>query len=312
MFWVIFTIQLLGRVSDIIWRNRHNRPCFRLYIYSGRLAFHVRVCLLQFLLRLLCNGTWDIISPLGLFNNTIPFTVSLPLHFPFLHCLPLLFSFPFPFSRPILCSVLFSRPFLTALHVLPTHTVVIVINIASTTVSSARCSGIRPVLVIFMVVNYLIPIQWSNSDNVTWLVLPPACQLNLCPEIISTTPRESLGDVFNVPLAGSLWIGVIYLIPEGMRVIPPSIVHLVVAFVKYLPKIWVEGCPALPKWRTPAPTVQPHQLELWKVASPDWIKKNYIIKNNPCPLILDATNIVYPHESVEVIWDEYLYKVPIE
>jgi hypothetical protein len=48
------------------------------------------------------------------------------------------------------------------------------------------------------------------------------------------------------------------------------------------------------------------------VASLNWIKKDYIIKEVPGSLILDAANIVYPYESTDVLRDESLYTVPIQ
>jgi hypothetical protein len=42
------------------------------------------------------------------------------------------------------------------------------------------------------------------------------------------------------------------------------------------------------------------ELEWWMVASCDWIKKGYIMKEIPCPLILDAANNGYPSESRDV------------
>ena len=98
-----------------------------------------------FLLQLQSNGTRDIISPWCLFNNTFPFTVSLTL--------------PLPFPLPVLCSLSFSRPFLTTLRDLLTLAIVIVIAIARTAPSTARRSGIRPVLIIIILIDYLIPIQ---------------------------------------------------------------------------------------------------------------------------------------------------------
>jgi hypothetical protein len=102
----------------------------------------------------------DIISPWGLFNNTFPFTVSLPL--------------PVPFALPILCSLPVPGPFLTPLCVLLTLAIVIVIAIARTPPSTARCSGIHPVLIIIILIDYDIPIQWSNGQEVAWIVLPAA------------------------------------------------------------------------------------------------------------------------------------------
>jgi hypothetical protein len=58
--------------------------------------------------------------------------------------------------------------------------------------------------------------------------------------------------------------------------------------------------------------VRPHQLEWWKVASRDWIKKDYIMKEVLCPVILDVANIVYRYESTDVFRDESLYMVPIQ
>jgi len=165
-----------------------------------------------------------------LFNNTCPFTISLLL--PFLCCLPL------PFPHPILCTLPFPGFFLTALRVLLTLGVIIVIAIARTAPSAARPSGIRAVLIIIIIlIDDLIPIQWSNTQEVAWLVLPGAWWLNVCPEIIVTVPRETFASAFNLPRAASLWIGVIDLIPEGTGVVPSPIVHLVAGFVKHLPHI---------------------------------------------------------------------------
>jgi len=234
--------------------------------------------------------------------------LSLPLPLP--SPLPVLSRLPFPL--PILCSLPFLGPCLTALRVLLTLTVVIVIAIARTAPSTARRTGICPVVIIIILVDDLIPNQWSNGQEVAWFVLPAAWRLNLCPEIIATVPRGMLTGAFNLPRAGCLLIGAIDLIPEGTGVVPPPIVHLVAGFVKHLPHIWVEGSPPLPKRRTPAPAVRPHQLELWKVASRDWIKKDYIIEEVPCPPILDAANIVYLYESTDVFLDESLYTVAIQ
>jgi hypothetical protein len=76
--------------------------------------------------------------------------------------------------------------------------------------------------------------------------------------------------------------------------------------------VWAECCTPLPKRWTPAPEVGPHQLELWKVASRDWIKNEYIIKEVPGPLILHATKIVHPYVSTDVFRDESLYTVLIQ
>jgi hypothetical protein len=148
-----------------------------------------------------------------LFNNTFPFTLPLPL--------------PLPFPSP----------FLTALRVLLTLAIVIVIAIARAAPSTTRRSGIRPVLITIIVVNYLNAIQWSDGQDIAWLVLPAAWWLNLCPETIATIPRESLACAFNLPRDGCLRIGAIDLIPEGMGVVLPPIVHLVADLVKHLPHI---------------------------------------------------------------------------
>jgi hypothetical protein len=142
------------------------------------------------------NGTRDIISSWSLFYNTIPFTVSLRL--PFLRCLPL----PLPF--PILCTLPFPGSFLTALRVLLTLAVVIVIAIARMATYTARPSRICPVLIIIILVDYLIPIQSSNGQEVTWLVLPAAWWLNLSPEMIAPVPRETLTGALNLLRAGCL------------------------------------------------------------------------------------------------------------
>ena len=95
--------------------------------------------------------------PWGLFNNTYPFTVSLPLPLPLPFPLSVLSLLPFPL--PVLCSLPFPGPFPTALRVLLILAVVIVIAIARMAPPTARCSGILPVLIIIIVVEYLIPIQ---------------------------------------------------------------------------------------------------------------------------------------------------------
>jgi len=121
-----------------------------------------------------------------------------------------------------------------------------------------------------------------------------------------------LAVAFNLSWVSCLRIGEINLIPEATVVVPPPIIHLVTGFVKHLPHIWAEGCPPLLKRWTPALPVRPHQRKLWKVVSFNWIKNNYIIKEVPGPLIVDATYIVYPYESTNEFWDESLYQVPIQ
>jgi hypothetical protein len=199
----------------------------------------------------------DIISSWGVLNNTFPFTVSLPLPLPF--PLPVLSRRLFPLT--IDCSLPFPGHLLTALRVLLTLAVVIVIAIARTAPSTTRRTGICQVVIIIILVDDLIPIQLSNGQEVAWFVLPTAWWLNLCPEIIATVPRETLTGAFNLPRAGYLRIGVIDRIPGGMGIVPPAIVHLVAGFVKHLPHICAEDSPPLPKRRTPAPVLRPYQRE---------------------------------------------------
>jgi hypothetical protein len=149
------------------------------------------------LLQLQSNGTIDIISPWGSFNNSLPVTVSLPftVYLPFTISLLL----PLPFPLPVLCSHPCPGPFLTALGALLTLAVVIVIAIATTAPSTAGLSGSHPVVIITILVDYLIPIQWSKGQEVSWCVLPAAWRLNLCLEIIATVPRETLTGAFTLP-----------------------------------------------------------------------------------------------------------------
>jgi len=160
-----------------------------------------------------------------------------------------------------------------------TLAVVIAIAITRTAPSTAQHSGIRPVLIIIILVNYLIPIPWSNGQEVAWPVLPVPWWLNLSPEIIATIPRKMLTGAFNLPQDGCLQIGAIDSIPEGTGVAAPP--HLVSGFVKHLSHLWAKGCQPLPKRGTPAPVVGQHKLELWKVTSRDWIKKDYMINDLP-------------------------------
>jgi len=225
----------------------------------------------------------NIISPWGLFHTSFPFPVPVLVPIPFLCCLPLPLPHPLPvfscllFPLPICCSLSFPGRFLTALHGLLPLAVVIVIAIAMMASCTARQSGICPVLIIIIHMDYLIQIQWSNGQEGTWLGLLAASQLNLCPEIITNVPREMLARAFNLPRDSYLQIREIDSIFEDMRVVPPPIVHLVAGFVKHLPHIWAEGYWPLLKTQTHASSVWPHQLELWKVASHDWIKIHYII-----------------------------------
>jgi hypothetical protein len=175
------------------------------------------------ILQLQINGTRDIISPWGWFNNTFPFTIFLPL--------------PLPFPRAVLCSLPISGPFLTALRAILTLAVVIVMAIAGTAPSTKRRSGIRPVVIIITLVDCLIPILLFNGQEVTWFVLPAAWRLDLCPEIISTIRRETVAGAHTHSRAGCLWIGDIDLIPKCTGVVSSPIVHGIAGFVKYLPHI---------------------------------------------------------------------------
>jgi hypothetical protein len=163
----------------------------------------------------------------------LAFTASLPLPIPI--PLPILSLLPFPLR--ILSSLPFPGPYLTALRFLLTLAVNIVNAMGRTAPSTAQCRGISPVLIIIIVVDYHIPIQWSTTQEVIWIVLPAAWRLNLCLEIITTVRRGTLTGAFTVRQAGCLWIGAIFLIPEGMGVVLPVIVHLEVGFIKHLPDI---------------------------------------------------------------------------
>jgi len=74
----------------------------------------------------------------------------------------------------------------------------------------------------------------------------------------------------------------------------------------------VKRCPPLQERLTPAPEVRPHQLDVWKVASRDWVKYVYVINDVRGRLILGTANIVYPYESTDVFKDESMYTVPFE
>jgi hypothetical protein len=51
---------------------------------------------------------------------------------------------------------------------------------------------------------------------------------------------------------------------------------------------------------------------IMKVASRDWIKKDYMLNDIPCPLNGDAAKIVYQDESMDVFQNESLDTVPIQ
>jgi len=170
-----------------------------------------------------------------LFNDTFPFTVSLPLTHPGLRCLPLPLLFPVPLHLFIWCSLLFPGPSLIALCALLTLTTVIVITIARTALSISQCTRIPPVPIIIILVNYLIPTPWSNGQEVIWFVLLAAWWFNLCPEVITTLPTDTLSSAFNLPQDGCLQIGMIYLIPNRTGVLPPPIDYLVSSLLNIHP-----------------------------------------------------------------------------
>jgi hypothetical protein len=175
----------------------------------------------------------DIIDPWGSFNNTFPFTVSHPIHL--------------PFHLPVLCSLPCPGPILTAQCVLLTLSIVIGIPITGLAAFIARRCGIRPVLIIIILVDYLILIQSPNGQEVTWLALPAAGRPNLCREIIAAVLRIMIAGAFNPSRAGCLRRGAIHLIPQVTGVVPPQIAHWVAGILKHLPHICAEGCPPLPK-----------------------------------------------------------------
>ena len=133
------------------------------------------------------------------------FSVSLPL--PLTFPLPILSGLPFPLS--ILCSHHFPCPIITALHMLLTLAIIVVIAITRTAPSAAWRSGIHLVLIIIFLFDYLIPVQWSHGQEVVWLVQPASWWISRCPGIIATVPRDTLAGVFDLSQAGCLRIGVI-------------------------------------------------------------------------------------------------------
>jgi hypothetical protein len=128
-----------------------------------------------------------------LFKNSFPFTISLP-HPPLFLC-----WLPLPFHLRILCTLPVPGDSLNTLGVVVTLVVVIVLVIDSMAPSIAWCSGIRPVFIIIIVFDYLILLQWSNCQQVAWLVLRAAWWLILCSKIMSTVPREMLAGAVNHP-----------------------------------------------------------------------------------------------------------------
>jgi hypothetical protein len=90
---------------------------------------------------------------------------------------------------------------------------------------------------IIILVDCLIPIQWSNGQEVALLQLQADWWLKMCLEIIATVPREQLTGAFNLPQARCLRIGVIDMISKGTGIVPSEIVHLVVGVVKQAPHL---------------------------------------------------------------------------
>jgi len=111
---------------------------------------------MHFLLLLQSSGPSDITSPWGLFKNTFPLTISLPI----------------PFPLPILCTLLLSGAFVTTLGVLCSLAIGIAIAIAMTSHPTTQCIGVCAVLLFIIVVYYHIPIPWSNGEEVICHALP--------------------------------------------------------------------------------------------------------------------------------------------
>jgi len=173
-------------------------------------------------------------------------------------------------------------------------------------------SRICPNLIVIIQANYLIPIQLSNDQEVLWLLPLAAWCHNVCTVIIATIPGRIHAHCCDRPLAGGLQIVPIDFIPKHTRVVPPPIPHLFLGFVTHLPNVWGECWQPHPKPPTAAHVIWLHQLELWKVGSRDWIQKDCFMQVVPCPLMLDATNIVCLYESTDEFRDESLYIVSIQ
>jgi hypothetical protein len=137
-------------------------------------------------MQLPCNGTRAILFSYVLFYNNFPFTISLPLPHPFLRYLP------HSCLLLILCTLPLSGPFLTAFRVLLALAVVIVIAIATLAPSTSPHTRMRPVPTVINLVDYLIPIQRYNAQEVAGLVLLAPLWLNLNPEIYATVPGDTL------------------------------------------------------------------------------------------------------------------------
>jgi len=196
---------------------------------------------------------WELSSPPGV-CVTIPFTVPHhipnPFHFPFLFSVTI--SVPFSSFVPFLFTVPFSLPCMSSWPLI----LFLQLPWRRIAPSTAQCSGIRPVLIMIIFFNYLIPIPWSNVQEVAWLVLPAVWQLNFCPEIIVTVQRQMNTGVFILLQPRLLPIGAMDLIPEGTVVVSPPIVEMFPVFDKLLAHISAEGNSPLPKRWTPAHEVR--------------------------------------------------------
>jgi hypothetical protein len=105
------------------------------------------------------------------------------------------------------------------------------------TSSTNRRSVICPVLALFILIDYIILIHWSNGLDIAWLVLPAAGWLNHCPEIIATLPRATLAVALIMPQEYCQANELSDLIPERTAVIPPPIMQVVPGVVKQLPHV---------------------------------------------------------------------------
>jgi len=161
------------------------QQCFQLNTCPLHITLHAGGCLIHYLEQLQNNGMEHLISPSHWFNNNLPFSVPLSVPIPLLHCLPLSLFYPLPILSclptplPIHSSLPIPVLFSTTLRFLLVLAVVIVLACATTSPSTARCTAIWPVLFIIILVTYFIPIQWSNLQEVAWLVLLSPWRFNL-------------------------------------------------------------------------------------------------------------------------------------
>ena len=89
------------------------------------------------------------VSSCGVLINTYPFRVSVPLPLP----VPYPILSHVPFAHSILCSHSFPGYVPTTLHLLISLAVVIMIAIARKAVSTARRTGIGPVVIIIILID---------------------------------------------------------------------------------------------------------------------------------------------------------------